>query len=141
VANTFDRAMKLMRKHDAQLQEDGFWVLKPVAADHIDELIAAFEAEEDDHGLKCWLLELIGWARCDQALPVLVRELSSDDESIRGWAIRGLQLLSTKETRTTCGNRAQQRARRPSDYGTDPTSEQVSSTRTSRRGIVKRLGP
>jgi len=32
--------------------EDGFSLLEPVAAEFIDELVAAF-AVETDHGLKC----------------------------------------------------------------------------------------
>lgn len=58
----FREAMGLMRSHDPQRQEDGFHLLLPHAADHLDELIAQFEQEQDDHGLRCWLLELIGAA-------------------------------------------------------------------------------
>jgi HEAT repeats len=99
VTDTFSQAMRLMRKHDPQLREDGFAMLGPIATDVLPQLIAAFE-EESDHGLRCWLLELIGDSRSESALPVLIRELTSDDESIRGWARRGLEQLDTKEART-----------------------------------------
>jgi len=63
--------MRLMRKHDPQLQEDGFHMLRPHAAEHVDELIAEFRAEKKDHGLRCWLVELIGDARSEAARPLL----------------------------------------------------------------------
>lgn len=72
----------------------------PHAAQHVDELIAAFTDERDDHGLRCWLLELIGDARSPRALPLLVEQLHSDDEALQSWAIRGLMKLDTKPART-----------------------------------------
>jgi hypothetical protein len=99
VTSTFDRAMRMMRKHDPQTREDGFWMLKPVAAHFLIELIEAFEAETD-LGLKCWLLELIGSAHCDDAAPLLARELTSGDESLRSWAAWGLGELNSKPART-----------------------------------------
>jgi HEAT repeat protein len=100
MALDFRDAMRLMRSHDPQRQEDGFRQVLPHAADHLDELIAQFEHEQDDHGLRCWLLELIGAARSPEALPVLAAQLSSDDESLRGWAATGLKKLDTPEART-----------------------------------------
>ncbi|MDX6480388.1 MAG: hypothetical protein QOG85_898 [Gaiellaceae bacterium] len=74
-------------------------MLEPIAADILPQLIEAFDSESD-HGLRCWLLELIGKARSEDALPILSRELHSGDESIRDWARRGLEQLNTKEART-----------------------------------------
>ena len=74
-------------------------MLLPHAAVHVDELVAAFDQECADHGLRCWLLELIGEARSPDALGLLVEQLYSDDESFRDWAVRGLQLLDTKPAR------------------------------------------
>jgi hypothetical protein len=34
--------MQLMRRHDQQAKEDGFHLLLPCAAEHVDELIAEF---------------------------------------------------------------------------------------------------
>ena len=99
-----------MRKHDPQQQVDGFGMLEPIAAHVLPQLIEAFEAEPD-HGLRCWLLELIGHARSERALPVLARELASEDESIRDWARRGLDQLDTKESRTVLWRDSQNRAR------------------------------
>ena len=96
----FREAMRLMRSHDPQSQEDGFHQLLPRAADHLDELIAQFEQEQDDHGLRCWLLELIGAAQSPGALPVLGAQLDSDDESLRYRAVAGLKKLDTPEART-----------------------------------------
>ncbi|SDT72797.1 hypothetical protein SAMN04515669_6747 [Jiangella sp. DSM 45060] len=97
-AKRFERAMRLMRRHDPQSQEDGFRLLLPHAADHVGELLQAF-ADEHDHGLRCWLLELIGAARSPAALPLLVEQLHGDDTSLREWAARGLRLLDTKPAR------------------------------------------
>lgn len=99
MASTFDRAMRMMRKHDPQTQEDGFGMLKPVAAEFLGELIEAFEIETD-HGLKCWLLELIGDARSNDALELLARGINGDDDSLRSWAERGLRALNSKPART-----------------------------------------
>src|SRR5262245_38940176 len=98
--------MRLMRKHDPQLREDRFGMLEPIAAEVLPQLIEAFETESD-HGLRCWLLELIGRARSERAMPVLVRELGSEDESIRDWARRRLKQLDTKEARTVLCRDAQ----------------------------------
>lgn len=99
VVDTFADAMRLMRKHDPQLQEDGFDMLKRIAPDVLPRLIDEFEAEPD-HGLRCWLLELIGLARSPAALSTLSKELTSGDESLRDRARRGLEQLGTKEART-----------------------------------------
>ena len=98
MANHFQQAMHMMRSHNPQTQEDGFHQLQPHAAQHLDELIDEF-SREPDHGLRCWLLELIGDARSPQALPVLVEQLHSHDESLRSWAARGLEQLDTKPAR------------------------------------------
>jgi hypothetical protein len=110
LTDTFSQGMHLMRKHDPQLKEDGFAMLEPIAADVLPQLIAAFE-EESDHGLRCWLLELIGDARSESALPVFTKELASDDESIRHWARRGLEQLETKEAQTILWRDSQSQAR------------------------------
>ncbi|MEU7655856.1 HEAT repeat domain-containing protein [Micromonospora taraxaci] len=95
----FQQAMQLMRRHDPQTKEDGFHLLLPHAADHIDELIAEFAQERHDHGLRCWLLELVGEARSPQALPVLTEQLHDGDESLRYWAAKGLEKLDTRQAR------------------------------------------
>lgn len=95
----FHDAMRLMRKHDPQLKEEGFQLLRPHAADHLDELIAEFQQEDNAHGLRCWLLELIGEARSERAFSLLAEQLHSPDESLRDWAIKGLENLSSHEAR------------------------------------------
>jgi len=91
--------MRLMRARYAGDREDGFHTLLPHAAEYIDRLIDEFQRETEDHGLRCWLLELIGEARSEMALPVLVEQLYGDDESLRWWAIHGLRKLNTKRAR------------------------------------------
>ena len=98
VANEFEQAMRLMRSRDPQKQEDGFQLLRPHAAQHLEALITEFH-REPGHGLRCWLLELIGEARSADALPVLTAQLHGDDESLRSWAVRGLEELDTRPAR------------------------------------------
>ncbi|MDX8148317.1 HEAT repeat domain-containing protein [Lentzea sp. BCCO 10_0061] len=94
----FDEALWLMRRHDPQKAEDGFGLLRQIAAEHVDELVEAFRAE-DDRGVRAWLLELIGDARSPEALPILVEHLDHEDESLADWAVAGLRKLDTKEAR------------------------------------------
>ena len=54
----FQECMRLMRKRDAQLQEDGFHFLLPHAHEYVQQLIDEF-SHETDSGLRWWLLELI----------------------------------------------------------------------------------
>jgi len=95
----FNACIKLMHKHNPQLQEDGFGLLLPHAHEFVDELIIEFQ-RETDHGLRCWLLELIGEAKSPKAFPLLVESLKGDDESFWYWAISGLRKLDTKAART-----------------------------------------
>ena len=99
MGDTFRDAMRLMRRHNPQLREDGFALLRPQAAEHLDQLIEEFRTERNDYGLRCWLLELIGEARSEAALPLLTELLTDEDESFRYWARHGLELLDSKESR------------------------------------------
>ncbi|QDU12305.1 hypothetical protein CA11_00820 [Gimesia maris] len=95
----FDKCMKMMRSHDPQTQESGFHWLAPHANEYISELIEEFEGE-DDLGLQCWLIELIGAAKSPNAFSFLSTQLRSNNWQIRQWAISGLKELDTKEART-----------------------------------------
>jgi hypothetical protein len=99
VTKRFQRAMELMHRHDPQAQEDGFHLLLPHAGEHIDELITEFASQRHDHGVRCWLLELIGQARSPGALPILTDQLHGEDEALRFWAARGLERLDTGPAR------------------------------------------
>jgi hypothetical protein len=101
-AKRFTQAFESMRSGDPRLREDGFDFLREHADTYVDELIAEFTREVGgtepcDDGLRCWLLELISEARSPQALRVLAGQLDSDDDSLRFWAIRGLEMLDTRE--------------------------------------------
>lgn len=100
MTNRFQHAMRLMRRRNPQTREDGFRLLLPHAGEHVGDLIREFNRETDDYGLRCWLLELIAEARSPEALPVLVEHLHGNDESLRFWAVRGLEQLDTKPART-----------------------------------------
>jgi hypothetical protein len=95
----FAKCMAMMRKRDPQTQEEGFHWLRPHAAEFVEELMAEFHAEQKDHGLRCWLLELLGEARDVRALLLFAELLGSGDEQFRSWAVEGLRLLDTPESR------------------------------------------
>jgi hypothetical protein len=99
----FARAVREMRSPDPQRREDGFDFLREHADSFVDELIAEFAAEfaagRDDHGLRCRLLELVAETRSPRALPLLASLLQDEDESLRFWAGRGLEMLDTREAR------------------------------------------
>lgn len=98
MATHFDQAMQLMRRHNPQQQEAGFDLLRSHATEYINELLAAFDREHD-HGLRCWLLELIGETHSEQALPLLTEQSHTTDPALRSWAMHGLQKLDTHEAR------------------------------------------
>jgi len=87
-----------MRKNNPQLAEDGFHFLRLNAKEHLSKLIETFEIEAS-HSMRCWLLELIGEARSNDAFTILCQQAISSDESLKNWGIRGLKLLDTKEAR------------------------------------------
>ncbi|QRP47512.1 HEAT repeat domain-containing protein [Amycolatopsis sp. FDAARGOS 1241] len=97
--SSFDATMRMMRRNNPQTQEAGFRLLLARAGDHIDALLGEF-ATEQDPGLRCRLLELIGAAESPKALPDLLAQLDSPDEALRRWAARGLSGLGTREART-----------------------------------------
>jgi hypothetical protein len=94
---TFAECMKMMRGRNPQVREDGFHALRG-RPEHLDALVRELGIETD-HGLRCWLLELIGETRRPDAVPVLAEYLTSEDESFREWAVAGLQAIDTKEAR------------------------------------------
>jgi hypothetical protein len=118
----FPKCLEMMRQRDPQTQEDGFSMLLRHSAEYVPELIRAF-GTETDHGLRCWILELIGSAKSSVAFRFLAEQLRSDDERFRFWAIRGLERLNTKEARTLLYHATKDRLsiRRKSD-ATDPAN-------------------
>jgi hypothetical protein len=90
--------MTLMHRHDPAAQEAGFQALRSHARDYVPALIEAFRTETD-HGLRCWLLELIGEGRSPEAFDLFAEQLDSDDGSFRDWAERGLRKLDTRASR------------------------------------------
>ncbi|TYC13384.1 HEAT repeat domain-containing protein [Actinomadura syzygii] len=86
-----------MREKDPGTREDAFDFLREHADAYVDELIAEFAAETEDPGLRCWLLELIAEARSEKALDLFRERLEDMDESLQFWAVRGLEMLDTRE--------------------------------------------
>jgi hypothetical protein len=94
----FQECLRLMRKRDPQLREEGFHLLLPHAHEHIQQLMELF-AQETDSGLRCWLLELLAEAKDASAFPLFLEQLQSNEGSLKTMAIRGLKQLNTKEAR------------------------------------------
>jgi hypothetical protein len=94
----FQRCMWMMRRHNPQTQEEGFGALRPRAREHVQELIHEFRTE-NDHGLRCWLLELIGDAESEDTFEILAEQLRGPDPAFRSWAILGLERLESKAAR------------------------------------------
>lgn len=90
--------MQMMRRHDPQVREDGFHWLLPRVTEFVEPLLGEYR-HETDHGLRCWLLELLGETRDPRTLPVLLEALRLEDESLRDWAVRGLRRLGTPDAR------------------------------------------
>jgi hypothetical protein len=97
-ALTFQECLAMMRKSDGWIAEQGFHELLPRVKEHVDELMSAFETETH-HGVRCWLLELIGEARSERAFDLLCEQSQSADEAFRDWAISGLRLLDNHAAR------------------------------------------
>jgi HEAT repeat protein len=95
----FDECLTMMRSRDPQVAEDGFGWLEQRSSEYLPRLLEAF-GNEVNHSIRSWLLELIAEARSEDAFPVLCEQALSEDESLRQWAIRGLELLDTKTSRT-----------------------------------------
>ncbi|NKZ02274.1 HEAT repeat domain-containing protein [Actinomadura latina] len=85
-----------MREKDPGVREGAFDFLREHADAYVDELIAEFTAERDE-ALRCWLLELLAEARSAKALDVFRGQLESPDESLQFWAVRGLEMLDSRE--------------------------------------------
>ncbi len=96
--SSFEQCLRMMRKRDPQIQEDGYHYLLARAPEYLDQLMAQFEIEQDI-GVRWWLLELIGEARSPEAFLLLAECLRSDDERLRVRAIWGLKKLDTEDAR------------------------------------------
>ena len=94
----FEACMERMRERDPLTREEGYHALLPRAAEFLPRLIEAFQTERD-HGLKCWLFELIDEAKSPDAFPLFLEHLSGGDESLSARAVQGLHDLGTEEAR------------------------------------------
>lgn len=108
----FDECLAMMRSRDPQVAEDGFGWLEQRASEYLPKLLEAF-GNEENHSIRSWLLELIAEACCEDAFPVLCDQALSEDESLREWAIRGLELLDTKASRAFLFEHRRESQRKP----------------------------
>jgi HEAT repeat protein len=99
VGSSFERALWLIRRHAPEVREDGFALMREIAAEHVAELMAAFESESE-YGLRCWLLALLGETRAVETVPMFSALLYDEEERFRELAAVGLQMVGTKEART-----------------------------------------
>ena len=91
--------MEMMRDRNPGISEDGFHWLQAEASGHVQELIEAFQTEEE-FGLRCWLVELIDATKSEAAFEFLAAQLRDDEWQIRYRAMQGLKHLDRKEART-----------------------------------------
>lgn len=96
--------MTLMRSDRSNQQEQGFNMLLSHAPKFAEDLIAEFRVETD-HGLKCWLLELLGHARSEMAFELFHEQLDASNLSYRDWAVSGLRKLNTKASKKLLSDR------------------------------------
>lgn len=94
----YRRCLAMMRRRDPLIQEAGFQLLLPHAAEHVRALIGEFRRERDS-GLRCWLLELVAEAAAPEAFPLFAEALHGDDDMLWPWAAYGLDRIGTKEAR------------------------------------------
>ncbi len=72
--------------------------LQDNAAAHAADLIAAFQAQKSER-VRLLLLATFCDAKLQEAMPLFVEHLRSDQENLRHWAERGLRDLNTPEAR------------------------------------------
>ncbi len=99
----YDKCLKKMRKSDPQIQEDGFHELLPHTAEFVDELILEVE-HETDPGFLSWLYELLSETGSDKTIPIFAKILETNNSDLHEWAVRGLQKVDTKQSRTVLFN-------------------------------------
>ncbi|MFN0201047.1 MAG: HEAT repeat domain-containing protein [Bacteroidia bacterium] len=85
-------------KKDKDVQETAFSNLSLIADSFITELIEICY-KETNTGVRAWLVELIAHAKSPDSLDFLSEQFYHPCESIQHWAIRGLQLLNTPQSR------------------------------------------
>lgn len=95
----FKTCMKMMRDRNPQTQEDGYHWLVDYAADFIPELTHELNIETDP-GLCSWLMELLAETKDPCTLEIFKHRLEDPNDIIRNCAIRSLQELNTRESRT-----------------------------------------
>ena len=62
------------------------------------ELIAAFQAQKNER-VRCLLLMTFCDAKLQEALPLFVEQLRSEEECLQRWSEMGLRALNTPEAR------------------------------------------
>jgi hypothetical protein len=99
----FERRLRMMNSRDGIIAEEGFGEILTHIEEHLEDLIAVFQAElskpEGERINTSWIVELISESGSEAALPTLVEQLYSFDSSLHFWAVRGLEKIGTKEAR------------------------------------------
>ncbi len=96
----FARCMAMMRKRKVMTAESGYFWLLWRANEFVEPLLAELQTEEDE-GVQCYILELLGAAHDLRALPVFIQYMFSPTEWLHIWAEHGLRdLRQTSEGRS-----------------------------------------
>ena len=96
---SFREALAMMTKgKDNSEGEAGFHWLVWMSKEHVNDLIEAFNTEQNEL-FKPMLLEIIAESKAPEALTILAAHVANEDALLRSWAIHGLCLRDTREGR------------------------------------------
>lgn len=95
---SFQVCMAMMRSRDGEIFEEGFGEISRRAGEHFEALMHEYR-QASNHDLRSCLLELLGEARDMRVFGLFREGLWSEDESVRFWSLRGLEMLDAPEAR------------------------------------------
>lgn len=94
---SFCECILRIRSSDAMTFEDAFSELSPIADRFVLELCSELDTACDSY-TRGKLIELLGFTHSNQVLPVLQRELSNDDITVRNWVALALEEINSTES-------------------------------------------
>jgi|GEM_PF-3994899 len=95
-AKSFAVCMEFMCHPDPEKKQHGFHALRQNVATFLPLILHALE-RETNHGIQCWLLELVVIGKEPSTIPLLASYLYHKDDSLRYWAKTGLKDFGTRQ--------------------------------------------
>jgi hypothetical protein len=98
----FKACVSMMRKHQPEIHEAGYFLLLPRVNEHLDELVAEYKCEivsrnRRGREIEYWLLELTSTSGAPSIIDFLAEQLRSPRSGIRELARQGLIQIFTEE--------------------------------------------